>query len=356
MDLFVCKTESYRLMSEPIKISLDAMGGDHGPCVVVPGAISALKQHPNLHLILVGNEDEVKSELAKNGGDQFRERITVHHATQKVEMDESPATALRSKKDSSMRVALNLVKEGQASACVSAGNTGALMAIAKFVFKTLPGIDRPAIMKTLPTDKGVVRLLDLGANVDCSAEHLFQFGVMGSVYAKAIENMPNPRVALLNVGHEEIKGSEAVKKASAMLKETPLNYTGYIEGNGIFFGEADVVVCDGFVGNISLKVIEGLAKMIALFLQQEFKRSFLTKLAGLVALPVLKRLKSRIDPGKYNGASLLGLKGIAIKSHGSAGVESYACAISSAVLEVEKNVPALIDSELGSILSKREAN
>ncbi len=332
------------------------MGGDHGPCVVVPGAISALKQHPNLHLILVGNEEDVKSHLAKNGGDQFKDRITVRHASQKVEMDESPAIALRSKKDSSMRVALNLVKEKEADACVSAGNTGALMAIARFVLKTLPGIDRPAIMKTLPTDKGVVRMLDLGANVDCSAEHLFQFGVMGSVYAQAIENMPSPRVALLNVGHEEIKGSDAVKRASTMLSETSLNYIGYIEGNGIFFGEADVVVCDGFVGNVSLKVIEGLAKMIAQFLQQEFKRNIFTKLAGLIALPVLKQLKSRIDPGKYNGASLLGLKGIVLKSHGGAGVESFACAITGAVLEVEKNVPALIDSELDSILSKREAN
>ncbi|THB70440.1 MAG: phosphate acyltransferase PlsX [Gammaproteobacteria bacterium] len=343
-------------MSEPVKIALDAMGGDHGPCVVVPGALSALEQHPNLHLILVGNEDEVNAHLVKNGGDRFKDRISVRHASQKVEMDESPATALRSKKDSSMRVALNLVKENQAAACVSAGNTGALMAIARFVLKTLPGIDRPAIMKTLPTDKGVVRLLDLGANVDCSAENLFEFGVMGSVYAQAIENMPSPRVALLNVGHEEIKGSEEVKKASAIFAASPLNYTGYVEGNGIFFGEADVIVCDGFVGNVSLKVIEGLAKLIALFLQQEFKRNIFTKLAGLVALPVLKQLKNRIDPGKYNGASLLGLKGIVLKSHGGAGVDSFACAITSAVLEVEKNVPALIHSELDSILSKREAN
>lgn len=343
-------------MNNPINIALDAMGGDHGPCVVVPGAISALKQHKNLHLILVGDEGEINSHLDAGKGGKFKDRITVKHATQKVEMDESPAQALRSKKDSSMRVAINLVKEKEAAACVSAGNTGALMAIARFVLKTLPGIDRPAIMKTLPTDKGLVRLLDLGANVDCSADHLFQFGVMGSVYAQAIDNMPNPRVSLLNIGHEETKGNSAVKQASTLFSQSCLNYTGYVEGNRIFFGDTDVVVCDGFVGNVSLKVMEGLAKMISLFLQQEFKRNIFTMVAGLIAMPVLKQLKKRIDPGRYNGASLLGLRGIVLKSHGGAGIDAYACAITNALLEIEKDVPTLIDKQLGSILSASEVN
>ncbi len=343
-------------MNNPIKIALDAMGGDHGPCVVVPGAILALKQHHNLHLTLVGDEKEINSHLTASEGSEFKDRITVKHATQKVEMDESPALALRSKKDSSMRVAINLVKEKEAAACVSAGNTGALMAIARFVLKTLPGIDRPAIMKTLPTDTGVVRLLDLGANVDCSADHLFQFGVMGSVYAQAVDNMPNPRVCLLNIGHEDTKGNSAVKQASTLFSKSALNYTGYVEGNRIFFGDADVVVCDGFVGNVSLKMMEGLAKMISLFLQQEFKRNVFTMLAGLIAMPVLKKLKNQIDPGKYNGASLLGLKGIVLKSHGGAGVDAYACAITNAILEIEKDVPTLIDKELDSILLKSEVN
>lgn len=338
-----------------MKIALDAMGGDDGAKVIVPGAVMSLQREGELQLLLVGDKETIENELSKiEGSSSLMDRIEIHHASQKVEMDESPASALRGKKDSSMRVAINLVKSGDADACVSAGNTGALMATAKYVLKTLPGIDRPAIMKTLPTCDGVVRLLDLGANVDCSADNLFQFAVMGSVYAQAVDNIDSPRVGILNVGHEEIKGNDEVKQAAKLLGDTSLNYTGYVEGDGIFFNDADVVVCDGFVGNISLKVIEGLAKMIALFLQQEYKRNIFTKIAAMVSMPVLKSLKKRIDPGRYNGASLLGLRGIVVKSHGGADAKSFSHAIDNAILEVKNAVPSLIDERLDSLLSERD--
>ncbi|THB63415.1 MAG: phosphate acyltransferase PlsX [Gammaproteobacteria bacterium] len=340
-----------------MKIALDAMGGDNGVDVVVSGALLSLADNSELELTLVGDEEAVKATLARQEKYQeYKDRITIKHASQKVAMDESPAVALRTKKDSSIRVAVNLVKDGTVDACVSAGNTGALMATAKYVLKTLPGIDRPAIMKTLPTSEGVVRLLDLGANVDCSADNLLQFAVMGSVYAEAVDKIKEPRVGLLNVGQEEIKGNDEVKQASKLLSETELNYIGYVEGDGVFFNDADVVVCDGFVGNISLKIIEGLAKMIGLFLQHEYKRNLFSKLAAIISIPVLKRLKRRIDPGRYNGASLLGLRGIVIKSHGSASAVSFSHAIANAVSEVKNNVPDLIDKRLDSLLSEKAEN
>lgn len=328
-----------------LRIALDAMGGDHGPSVIVPAALQILAKHPELTLILVGDEAVLRPLV---GGDNAR--LLIQHASQQVEMSESPSKALRLKKDSSMRVAINLVKAGEADACVSAGNTGALMATAKFVLKTLPHIDRPAIITALPTMIGHTHMLDLGANVDSSTEHLVQFAVMGSVLSAAVDNNPAPKVGLLNIGEEETKGNERVKDAAKILAASPINYIGFVEGNDIYKGKADVVVCDGFVGNIALKTSEGVAQMIAHYVRKEFSRTLFTKLAALVAMPVIKRLGKRIDPRRYNGASLLGLQGIVIKSHGSADALAFGYAIEEAILEVQKNVPARISDQLVHIL------
>jgi glycerol-3-phosphate acyltransferase PlsX len=270
-------------------------------------------------------------------------------------MDEAPSSALRGKKDSSMRVAINLVKEGKADACVSAGNTGALMATGRFVLKTLSGIDRPAIISALPSIEGHTHVLDLGANIDCTSEHLFQFAVMGSVLATAVDNIEHPRVGLLNIGEEEIKGNDTVKIAAQLLAESELNYTGFVEGDDIYKGGTDVVVCDGFVGNVALKTSEGVAKMISHYMKEEFSRNILTKMVGLVTLPVLKSFRKKIDPRKYNGASLVGLRGIVIKSHGGADVVAFENAINIALVEVDKAVPQKIRSHLESLLSERQA-
>ena len=333
-------------------ISLDAMGGDHGVSVVVPAALKALKEFPSLKLILVGDQTVITSVLREHGAD-VSDRLSIHHASQVVGMDEPPSSALRSKKDSSMRVAINLVKEGQADACVSAGNTGALMATARFVLKTLPGIDRPAIISALPTMRGQCHMLDLGANIDSSAEHLFQFAVMGSVLTAAVCNIEKPTVGLLNIGEEEIKGGEVIKQAAKLLQTSELNYYGFVEGDDIYKGTVDVVVADGFVGNVALKTSEGVARMIIQFLKQEFKGSILGKMAGLLARPVFRAFGNRIDPGRYNGASLVGLRGIVVKSHGSADINSFANAIKVAVKEVDYNVPARIERELEGMLVER---
>lgn len=314
-----------------ITIAIDAMGGDHGPKVTVPAAIAYLRKNPNDTIVLVGLEDAIRAELGTLNlpGSQLR----IHTASEVVGMDESPQLALRGKKDSSMRVAINLVKNGEAGACVSAGNTGALMATARYVLKTLPGIDRPAIASYLPTIKGQVCMLDLGANVDCTAEHLLQFGIMGSALVAVLEHKEKPTVGLLNIGSEDIKGNEVVKQAAELLRKSSLNFYGNVEGNDIFKGVTDVVVCDGFVGNVSLKTTEGLAHMIRIFLTEEFKRNIFTKLAGLVAMPVLNAFKRRVDSRRYNGASFLGLKGIVVKSHGSADELAFLCAIERAAEE-----------------------
>ena len=336
-------------MTDKVTIAIDAMGGDHGPSITVPAAKVALKQHPNLKLILVGQEETLREELAKAGLNES-DRLEIHHASQVVMMDEPPSQALRGKKDSSMRVAINLVKEGAAHACVSAGNTGALMATSRFVLKTLPGIDRPAICTTLPTIKGHVHVLDLGANVDSSSDNLLEFAVMGSVLASAVDNNPKPTIGLLNIGEEEIKGNEVVKEAARKLEASGLNYYGFIEGDDIFKGTTDVVVCDGFVGNVMLKTTEGVAKMISHYLKQEFKRNIFTKISALIALPVLRALTKRVDPREYNGASFVGLNGIAVKSHGNADSHSFSKAIEVALIEVEKNVPERIKHVLESML------
>jgi phosphate acyltransferase len=342
-------------MSKGVTIALDAMGGDFGPEVVVPAALRAIAEDDDLRVILVGDEAILRSTL-ELGKATCSERLQIHHASQKVGMDETPSNALRNKKDSSMRVAIDLVKNGVAGACVSAGNTGALMATARFVLKMLPGIDRPAICTSLPTMTSHTWMLDLGANVDCNAEHLLQFALMGSVLAGAVDNNHQPRIGLLNIGEEEIKGNEQVKEAARLLSGSPLNYSGYAEGDDIYKGTFDVIVCDGFVGNISLKTSEGVARMIAHFIRQEFTRNLLTRLAALIAMPVLRSFRRRIDPRRYNGASLLGLRGIVIKSHGSADVLSYANAIMVAIVEARESVPERISAQLQTFHENRQAS
>jgi glycerol-3-phosphate acyltransferase PlsX len=341
-------------MSNGITIALDAMGGDAGSSVVVPAAVAAIKNNPGINITLVGDETELTAALAV-AGSETNSRLKIQHASQRVEMDDLPSNALRNKKDSSMRVALNLVKEGHANACVSAGNTGALMATSRFVLKMLPGIDRPAICTALPSVTSHTLMLDLGANVDCDAEHLLQFAIMGSVLAEAVDGTKKPRVGLLNIGEEEMKGNEQVKEAAHLLSGSMLNYAGYAEGDDIYKGGFDIIVCDGFVGNVSLKTSEGVAKMISAFLKQEFKRNIFTRLAGLVALPVLKALRKRIDPRVYNGASLLGLRGIVIKSHGGADAFAFENAIKVAILEVREDVPQRITAQLQSYEKHRQA-
>jgi len=341
-------------MPDSAVIALDAMGGDFGPEVVIPAAAEILSRRNLLRIILVGDEERLRS-CAQKHEIKLDDRLTIQHASEVVEMHDEPALAMRKKKDSSMRVAINLIHDGKADAVVSAGNTGALMATARFVLKTLPGIDRPAICTTIPSRNGHTHMLDLGANVDCTAEHLFQFAVMGSVMTEAIDNIERPRVGLLNIGSEAMKGNAQVKAADEYLAKAPLNYIGFVEGDDIYSEKVDVVVCDGFVGNISLKTAEGVAKLISYYMKQEFKRGLYNKLAGLVALPVLKAFRKRIDPGAYNGASLLGLKGIVIKSHGGADVNAYANAIEIAVVEVQKSVPQQIQEHIQPLLERQTA-
>jgi len=337
-------------MSNYPTIALDAMGGDHGPNVVVPAALDTLDRNPTLRLILVGDEAVLRSAIA--GSVHLGDRLSIHHASEVVEMHESPSKAMRNKKDSSMRVAINLVKEGVAKACVSAGNTGALMAISKFVLKTIPGIDRPAIIGIVPSLYGHTHVLDLGANVDCSAEHLRQFAIMGYELVKAVENIPNPKVGLLNVGEEEIKGNEQVKQAFKLISDSHINFIGFVEGNDIYTGDVDIVVADGFVGNISLKSIEGLAKVMSVGLKEAFTRNWLTKIVGFIAKPVLRSFGKRFDPGLYNGASLIGLQGIVVKSHGNADRIAFARAIEVAALEIEKAVPERIGERVAAIMAE----
>jgi phosphate acyltransferase len=320
-----------------ITIAIDAMGGDHGAHVTVPAVVEYLRKHPDDTVVLVGLADSIEAELRSLGA-ATGSHLRIHAASEVVGMDETPQLALRNKKDSSMRVAINLVKSGEATACVSAGNTGALMATARYVLKMLPGIDRPAIASFLPTVKGEVCMLDLGANVDCTAEHLLQFALMGSALVNAIEHKDNPTVGLLNIGSEDIKGNEAVKMAAELLQQSDLNFHGNVEGDDIYKGVTDVVVCDGFVGNVALKTTEGLAQMLRFFLREEFSRNIFTKLAGLIAMPVLNAFRRRVDHRRYNGASLLGLKGIVVKSHGSADSFAFMCAIERAAEEARSGM------------------
>lgn len=324
-----------------ITVAIDCMGGDFGPRVTVPAALDFIRKHEDVRVVLVGLEEQIRPLL----GEADNGRVRVRHASQVVSMSEPPALALRNKKDSSMRVAINLVKEGEADACVSAGNTGALMAISRFVLKMLPGIDRPAICSILPTMTGHTHVLDLGANVDCSPEHLLQFGIMGASLVSAIEHRSRPTVGILNIGEEEIKGNEVVKRAAELLKSSGLNFVGNVEGDGVYKGEVEVVVCDGFVGNVALKASEGVAQMFVAFLRHEFNRNLFTRIAALIAMPILRRFKTQFDHRRYNGASLLGLKGVVVKSHGSADAFSFANALTRAADAARSEVLARI-SEL----------
>jgi glycerol-3-phosphate acyltransferase PlsX len=336
-------------MEKTVTIAVDAMGGDHGPSVTVPAAVSMLAKYPYLRLIMVGRADALEPLLTGDRG-RWGERLTLQHASQEVSMQELPSQALRGKKDSSMRVAINLVKEGRADACVSAGNTGALMATARFVLKTVPGIDRPAICALIPSHGGHTHMLDLGANADCTPEQLLQFAVMGAALAGAVYNIREPRVGLLNIGEEEIKGVEKVKDTGKLLAASHLNYIGFVEGDDIFSKDVDVVVTDGFVGNVSLKTMEGLAKMISQIIREEFRRSTFTRLRAFIAMPVLRAIRRRLDPRHYNGASLLGLKGVVVKSHGGSDSVAFSAAIRIAILEVQNQVPqrigALMEQQL----------
>ncbi len=335
-----------------ITLAIDAMGGDHGLPVIIPASMNALKKNPNIKLLLVGNEPLIKKALLSYSP-TLVSRCEIVHAPEIVEMDELPSVALRTKKNSSMRIAINCVKEGLAHACVSAGNTGALMATARFVLKTLPGIDRPAIIAELPRARGRSRVIDLGANVDSCAEHLFQFAVMGSALIQAIDHVGKPKIGVLNIGVEEIKGNDQVKRTAQMLSECKLlNYIGYVEGDAFYLGDCDLIVCDGFVGNVALKASEGLAKMIIRQLKDVFYKNLTTKLIGLLAKPILNRLKKRLDPSRYNGATLLGLNGIVIKSHGGASVLGFENAIQQAVLQVKSNVVVLVREKINDFVNQ----
>ena len=327
-----------------ITLAVDAMGGDHGPSVTIPASINALSKYDQLHIILVGDTELIQTELQKNK--YTNTRLSIQHASEVVEMDESPQSALKNKKDSSMRVAINLIKEEKAQACVSAGNTGALMATARYVLKMLPGIDRPAIASSLPSQKGTTYMLDLGANTDCTAENLLQFAVMGAMLVSSVSGNPKPSVGLLNIGSEDMKGNEVVRQAGELLRRSHLNFYGNVEGNDIFKGTTDVVVCDGFVGNVALKTAEGIAQLMGRFLTQEFKRNWITKSMAFVSLLVLNRFKKRLDPRRYNGASFLGLKGIVVKSHGGADSYSFYYAIRTAIEESKNNVLENIQKQL----------
>ncbi len=334
-----------------VTVAIDCMGGDHGVRVTVPAAVEWSRRDDGCSFVLVGLQDQILAELRRAGATAGG-RLRVHHASEVVGMDEPPANALRGKKDSSMRVAIDLVKSGEAQACVSAGNTGALMAISRFVLKTLPGIDRPAIATMLPTLKGHTHILDLGANVDCSPEHLLQFGIMGAELVASIERKSRPTVGLLNIGEEDIKGNEVVKEAAVLLRASGLNFHGNVEGDDIYKGTTDVVVCDGFVGNVALKTSEGLAQMLATYLREEFGKNPLTKMLGLLAMPVIKAFKDRVDHRRYNGASLLGLRGVVIKSHGSADAFAFGFAIGHAVNEVRTGMLAHISERMSALEQK----
>ena len=335
--------------SRVLRVAVDAMSGDKGTIVAVDAARSILQQRDDVHLLLVGNPQLIKDCM---GAQPLPEdKYSLVPATEVVTMTDSAAVALRTKKKSSMRLAINLVKEGKADACVSAGNTGALMAISKFVLKTVDGIDRPAIAAIIPAIDGHTHMLDLGANVDSSATNLYQFALMGSILAEAVDGIERPRVALLNIGSEDLKGNEQVKRAVPLIAQSSLNYTGFVEGNQIFTDSADVVVCDGFVGNVSLKTSEGVARMVSHYLKQEFKRSLWNKLVGILARPILQSFGNRIDPRRYNGASLLGLRGVVVKSHGSADAIAFANAIDIALLEIGMDVPSKIEARLGETLN-----
>jgi glycerol-3-phosphate acyltransferase PlsX len=335
-----------------ITIAIDAMGGDHGPSTTIPAALKFLARSPDRRVIVVGRREAIEAELKKANAIELgavTARLQIMDAADVVGMNEDIRSAIRNKKNSSMRIAIDLVKSGDAHACVSAGNTGALMGTAKFVLKTLAGIDRPAICAALPTRHGVVYALDLGANAASTPEHLLQFAMMGAMLCTTVEGKKNPSVGLLNIGSEDIKGNESVKAAGQLLKASHLNFYGNVEGTDIYKGTTDVVVCDGFVGNVMLKTSEGMAKMMGDFLKAEYKNGLYSKFAALVSLPVIQRFRHRMDHRRYNGAALLGLKGVVVKSHGAADAVSFSHALDRAASEVEHGLLGLISNEIGRL-------
>jgi phosphate acyltransferase len=334
-----------------ITIALDCMGGDHGIKVTVPAALRFLRGNSDVNIVLVGRQEALETALAAANAAQS-ERIKIRPASEMVEMGDAPAVALRAKRDSSMRVAVDLVRAGEADACVSAGNTGALMAISRFVLKMMPGVERPAIASMLPTQKGHCCMLDLGANVNCTPVHLLQFAVMGSSLFTAVDGNESPTVGLLNIGEEEIKGNEIAKLAGDLLKTSGLNYFGNVEGDDVYKGTTDVVVCDGFVGNVFLKGSEGLARMLAAYLREEYQRNVWNKLAAFLSLPAISAFRKRVDPRRYNGASLLGLRGIVVKSHGSADALAFEVAIARAYDEARNKVLDRIAAHMPQMLEK----
>ncbi|MBU2870446.1 phosphate acyltransferase PlsX [Colwellia sp. E2M01] len=340
-------------LNSNLTIALDVMGGDQGPFITISSAIMAIKKWPNLHLILCGDEDIITDILIrlKIPKDKLvtHTQLTIFPTTEIVNMSDKPIVALRNKKDSSMRKALDLVHDGRAQACVSAGNTGALLSIAHFVLKNIPGVERPALISSLPThDKEKhVFMLDLGANVFCDSHVLYQFGLMGSVMAEQVDGIEKPRIALLNMGEEDIKGSDHIKLAAVELSEDKdINYVGFIEGCDIFSNKADVIVCDGFVGNVALKTCEGVARLVYQKSKTAFSASLLAKLFGSLIKPSFKRLFKTMNPDQYNGASLIGLRGIVVKSHGNANSQAFLAAIEEAIKEVERQVPEKIKSSI----------
>ncbi len=339
-------------VSEMVHIAVDCMGGDHGLPVTIPACLKFLKSHPSATLTLVGYEGRIREFLEKTSF-ASHPRLQIKHASEVIGMDEPPAQALRFKKDSSIRVAVGLIKEGRANAVVSAGNTGALMAISRYVLKTLDGIDRPAIASTLPNETAnPITMLDLGGNVDCEANHLLQFAHMGAALVAATQNIARPSIGLLNIGEEVIKGNEAVKSAAELLRKSTLNFYGNIEGNDIYKGTTDVVVCDGFVGNVALKTSEGLAQMLGNIIKQEFQSSLISKFMAVIAMPVLLRFKKRVDHRRYNGAALLGLNGIVIKSHGSADAYAFGFALKRAYDAASANLIEKIRQSMNNSLTE----
>ncbi|GAA5214845.1 phosphate acyltransferase PlsX [Corallincola platygyrae] len=335
-----------------LTLALDAMGGDHGPSITVPAAVQALQSHPNLHIQLFGQEQKLSYALNQISLGDLEDRIQIVHAPDVVDMRDKPSYALRHRRESSMRLALNAVSDGAADACVSAGNTGALMSMAKFVLKTLPGIERPALVAALPTQVGKkVHMLDLGANINCDSETLFQFAQMGHVLVQQVEGIERPRVALLNIGEEETKGNDQIKQTAQLLQECDdIHFVGYIEGRDIFTGNVDVVVCDGFVGNVCLKTCEGVSEFIIKEFKQRFKPKGWMRLILPFVLPTLSRMMKGMNPDQYNGASLLGLRGIVVKSHGNADLKAFRHAIDEAVIEMERQVPKRIKDQLEAAL------
>ena len=336
-----------------VVVAIDVMGGDHGPRVTVPAALEFLERYADAEVILVGQEEPILAQLKRAKCDPALpgSRVRVHPALEVITMDDAPAQALRRKRDSSMHAAVTLVKDGLAHAAISAGNTGAWMAISSFILRTLPGIDRPAICAPLPNQKGgSTYVLDLGANVDCKAQHLYQFALMGSALVASVERRAKPVVGLLNIGSEEIKGNEAVKEAGELLRAAhergEIEFFGNVEGNDIFHGTAEVVVCDGFVGNVALKTSEGLAQMFSRSLKEELTRSWGRKLGAFFALPAVNGFRRRYDPRRYNGACLLGLNGLVVKSHGSADSFAYGCALNRAYEAVHNGLQEGIASRI----------